>query len=551
MECTLFGIGILTWITFLPVAGMVIVLLLPRESRDTIRWTSLAITILQVILAVIIFARFDRTLAGVNAASGMQFVERATWIDIKSVAWFGRVHIEYFLGIDGISVVMVLLTALVSCIATISSWTIDRSLKGYFALLLLLNTGMMGVFVALDFFLFYVFWEVMLLPMYFLIGVWGGPRREYAAIKFFLYTLLGSVLMLLAMIALYFSTNVYIDAQGVTFSAAEAMKAGTSGLERIHTFNILAMMDPGNMVTGSLLAGWNTSWRFVAYVALFVGFAIKVPLFPFHTWLPDAHVEAPTPVSVILAGVLLKMGAYGMLRISFPVFPDAMRHFSWELALLGVISMVYGALVAMAQTDFKKLIAYSSISHMGIVILGMASMNTQGLTGAVFQMFNHGTITAMLFLIVGVIYDRTHTRGLNEFGGLMNKMPRYAAVMSIAFFAALGLPGLSGFISEVFSLLGAFQTFRTLTIIGAVTIVLTAGYMLWVLQRVFLGTLPEKWQGLTDMDGRETLMLTSLAVIVIFLGIYPSPVLDLMTTSLNSLAGILQHAGAVTMLGAQ
>jgi NADH-quinone oxidoreductase subunit M len=551
MECTLFGIGILTWITFLPVAGMVIVLLLPRESRDAIRWTSLAITILQVILAVIIFTRFDRTLAGVNSAAGMQFVERATWIDIQSVAWFGRVHIEYFLGIDGISVVMVLLTALVSCIATISSWTIDRSLKGYFALLLLLNTGMMGVFVALDFFLFYVFWEVMLLPMYFLIGVWGGPRREYAAIKFFLYTLLGSVLMLLAMIALYFSTNVYIDAQGVTLSVTEAMKAGTAGLERIHTFNIIAMMDPGNLVPGSLLAGWETSWRYIAYVALFIGFAIKVPLFPFHTWLPDAHVEAPTPISVILAGVLLKMGAYGMLRISFPVFPDAMRHFSWELALLGVISMVYGALVAMAQTDFKKLIAYSSISHMGIVILGMASMNTQGMTGAVFQMFNHGTITAMLFLIVGVIYDRTHTRGLNEFGGLMNKMPRYAAFMSIAFFAALGLPGLSGFISEVFSLLGAFQTFQTLTIIGAVTIVLTAGYMLWVLQRVFLGTLPEKWQGLTDMDGRETLMLTSLAVIVIFLGIYPSPVLDLMTTSLNALAGILQQGGAAAMLGAQ
>jgi NADH-quinone oxidoreductase subunit M len=551
MEYTLLGIGILTWITFLPVAGMVIVLLLPRESRDAIRWTSLAITILQVILAVIIFIRFDRTLAGVNSAPGMQFVERATWIDIASVAWFGRVHIEYFLGIDGISVVMVLLTALVSCIATISSWTIDRSLKGYFALLLLLNTGMMGVFVALDFFLFYVFWEVMLLPMYFLIGVWGGPRREYAAIKFFLYTLLGSVLMLLAMIALYFSTNVYIDAQGVTLSVTEAMKTGTAGLERIHTFNIIAMMDPANLVPGSLLAGWETSWRYVAYVALFIGFAIKVPLFPFHTWLPDAHVEAPTPISVILAGVLLKMGAYGMLRISFPVFPDAMRHFSWELALLGVISMVYGALVAMAQTDFKKLIAYSSISHMGIVILGMASMNTQGMTGAVFQMFNHGTITAMLFLIVGVIYDRTHTRGLNEFGGLMNKMPRYAAVMSIAFFAALGLPGLSGFISEVFSLLGAFQTFQTLTIIGAVTIVLTAGYMLWVLQRVFLGTLPEKWQGLTDMDGRETLMLTSLAVIVIFLGIYPSPVLDLMTTSLNTLAGILQQGGAAAMLGAQ
>ncbi len=551
MEFTLLGIGILTWITFLPVVGMVILLLLPKDGKDAIRWTSLGITVLQVILAVVIFSRFDRSMAGVNTVAGMQFVEKGTWIDIPSVAWFGRVHIEYFLGIDGISVVMVLLTALVSFIATISSWKIDRSLKGYFSLLLLLNTGMMGVFVALDFFLFYVFWEVMLLPMYFLIGVWGGPRREYAAIKFFLYTLFGSVLMLLAMIALYFSTNVYIDAAGVIHSIAEGTKSGLAGLEKIHTFNILAMMDPGNMVPGSLLAGWETSWRYLAYIGLFIGFAIKVPLFPFHTWLPDAHVEAPTPISVILAGVLLKMGTYGMLRISFPVFPDAMRHFSWELALLGVISMVYGALVAMAQSDFKKLIAYSSISHMGVVILGMASMNTQGMTGAVFQMFNHGTITAMLFLIVGVIYDRAHTRGVNEFGGLMNKMPRYSAVMVIAFFAALGLPGLSGFISEAFSLLGAFQTFRTLTIIGAVTIVLTAGYMLWVLQRVFLGTLPEKWSGLTDMDGRETFMLVTLAVIVIFLGIYPAPVLDLMNASMNSLAGIMQHAGTTGMVGMQ
>jgi NADH-quinone oxidoreductase subunit M len=544
MEFTILGIGILTWITFLPVVGMVAVLLLPKGSNASVRWTALGFTVLQVVLAVIIYTRFDRAFAG------MQFVEQGTWIDVKSVAWFGRVHIEYFLGIDGISVVMVLLTALISCIATISSFTIDKSVKGYFALLLLLDTGMMGVFVALDFFLFYVFWEVMLLPMYFLIGVWGGPRREYAAIKFFLYTLLGSVLMLLAMLALYFSTNVFLTPAGAIVSVSEAMKSGAQGLEKIHTFSLLAMTDQQNFIPGSLLGGWGTMWRYVAYVALFIGFAIKIPSFPFHTWLPDAHVEAPTPISVILAGVLLKMGSYGLLRISFPIFPDAMRYFSWELALLGVISMVYGALVAMAQTDFKKLIAYSSISHMGIVTLGMASMNTQGITGAVFQMFNHGTITAMLFLIVGVIYDRAHTRGLNEFGGLMNKMPRYSAVMIIAFFAALGLPGLSGFISEVFSLLGAFRTFQTLTIIGAVTIVLTAGYMLWVLQRVFLGTLPEKWNNLTDMNGRETLMLVSLAVIVIFLGIYPAPVLDLMSTSVNSLAGILQHAGMQGMMGA-
>jgi NADH-quinone oxidoreductase subunit M len=544
------GIGILTWLTFLPVLGTILVLVIPKDQWNAMRWSSLAVTALQLVLALVALSGFDRSLAGINTQEGMQFVEKVSWIDIKSVAWFGSVHIEYFLGIDGLSVTMVLLTALISVVAVISSWRIEKSVKGYFAMLLLLDTGMMGVFVALDFFLFYVFWEVMLLPMYFLIGIWGGPRREYAAIKFFLYTLFGSVLMLLAMIALYFSTYVYLGPDGLTYTIAEAARSGMQGLEKVHTFNMLAMMDPANYDPNSLLAGMHTTWRYIVYVALFIGFAIKVPTVPFHTWLPDAHVEAPTPISVILAGVLLKMGTYGMLRISFPMFPDAMTHYAWPLALVGVISMVYGAMVAMAQTDFKKLIAYSSVSHMGVVILGISSMNTQGMVGAVFQMFNHGTITAMLFLIVGVIYDRAHTRGLNEFGGLMNQMPRYAAVMTIAFFAALGLPGLSGFISEAFSLIGAFQTFRTLTIIATLTIVLTAAYMLWVLQRVFLGTLPEKWKNLTDMDMREMAMLVPLAAIVIFLGVYPSPVLDLMNSSMNYLAEILRASGEMTMIGA-
>lgn len=529
----LLGIGVLSWITFLPIIGMLIVLLLPKTEKEAIRWTSAVFTGIQVIVAGFIFSHFNLGMAGVNRPEGFQFVEQSSWIDIKAISWFGRIHIEYFLGIDGISVLMVLLTALISFIAVFASWGIDKSLKGYFALLLLLDTGMMGVFVSLDFFLFYVFWELMLLPMYFLIGVWGGPRREYAAIKFFLYTLFGSVLMLLALLALYFSVSVTDPSTG----------------EKIHTFNMLAMMDPANFDSGSLLAGLNTSWRYIAFIALFIGFAIKVPIFPFHTWLPDAHVEAPTAISVILAGVLLKMGTYGLLRVSFPMFPDAAVHFQLPLALLGFVNIVYGALVAMAQEDFKKLIAYSSISHMGIVVLGMAAMNTQGITGAVMQMFNHGTITAMLFLIVGVLYDRAHTRGLSEFGGLMNQMPKYSGVMVIAFFAALGLPGLSGFISEAFSFLGAFQSFRWITIASTAGIVLTAGYMLWTLQRLFLGTIPDRWKQLTDINGRELFTLVPLAVIVIFLGIYPSPMIDLMTSSVNTLVDVLTKGATVALLG--
>jgi len=523
MELQFLGIGILTWITFVPILGMVAVLLIPKEQRATMKWMAAFVTFLQVVMAVLLYFNFNKSLAGINTAEGMQFVEKATWIDVQSVPWFGRIHIEYFLGVDGLSTPMVLLTALISFIAVFASWNIEKALKGYIAMLLLLDTGMMGVFVSLDFFLFYVFWEVMLLPMYFLIGVWGGPRREYAAIKFFLYTLLGSVLMLLAMIALYFSVTL--------------VDPSTGGV--MHTFNMLAMMDPANFEPGSILAGAATSWRYLAYIALFIGFAIKVPIFPFHTWLPDAHVEAPTAISVILAGVLLKMGTYGLLRISYPMFPEIAREYAWWLAIVAFINIVYGALAAMAQKDFKKLIAYSSISHMGIVLLGMSAMNTQGMMGAVFQMFNHGTITAMLFLIVGVIYDRAHTRDIDAFGGLAITMPKYTGIMTVAFFAALGLPGLSGFISEAFSFLGAFQTFRWITIASTLGIVLTAAYMLWTLQRVFLGKPNEKWASLPDINGRELFTLVPLAVIVIALGIYPSLLLDLMTTSLNHLVTLV------------
>jgi len=399
---------------------MIIILLIPsgndevakEKAQNLFRLVTAGITFLQLIIAILLMTAFDTKLMGVNDPNSMQFVERVNWITLTGLPIFGTLKIEYFIGIDGLSAPMVLLTAIVSFLATFSSWHIKKAAKGYFAMYLLLVTGMMGVFVALDFFLFYVFWELMLLPMYFLIGIWGGPNKEYAAIKFFLYTLFGSVFMLLVMIALYFAVG---------------------------SFNMFDMMDFTKYSPDSLLYGMGNSWRLIAFAALFVGFAIKVPSVPFHTWLPDAHVEAPTPISVILAGVLLKMGTYGMLRIAWPMFPDAVYYFQSWIAVIGMVSIVYGALCALGQhkfgkRDFKKLIAYSSVSHMGYVVLGMASMTSEGMIGAIFQMFNHGTITAMLFMIVGVIYDRAHTRGLDEFGGLATKMPVYTGIMTIAFF---------------------------------------------------------------------------------------------------------------------
>ena len=329
------------------------------------------------------------------------------------------------------------------------------------------------------------------------------------------------------MLGLYFSVNI-----------SDPVTA-----QKMHTFNMLAMMDPKNFVANSLLSGFGTYWRYVAFIALFVGFAIKVPVFPFHTWLPDAHVEAPTAISVILAGVLLKMGTYGLLRVSFPIFPDAMLKYAFPLAILGLINIIYGALCAMAQTDFKKLIAYSSISHMGVVLIGIASLTTQGVAGGVLQMFNHGIVTAMLFLIVGVIYDRAHTRGLDEFGGLANQMPVYTGIMTVAFFAAIGLPGLSEFVSELLSYLGAFQTFKWVAIFSSFGIVLTAGYMLWTLQRVFLGQLPDKWKSLTDVNGRELVAFVPLMIVVIVLGIFPSIMLHPMNASLNHLVDFVQKLG--------
>ena len=529
------GFPILSLITFLPIIGMIIILAMPKQKTTEMKYISLIATALQVVLAVVLLGNYDYSAGGIFQEGSFQFIEKFRWIEITGLSWLGTVKVDYFLGLDGLSMPMVLLTALISFIATISSWNIKQSVKGYFALFLLLDTGMMGVFVSLDLFLFYIFWELMLLPMYFLIGIWGGPRKEYAAIKFFIYTLFGSIFILLVMIGLY-------------FSATELLPGG----ERVFTFNMLALMDQANYSPDGILSPFNpNNLRLIAYLALFVGFAIKIPMFPFHTWLPDAHVEAPTPISVILAGVLLKMGTYGLLRISYPMFPDITRDLMWYIALFGMINIIYGALVALAQKDFKKLIAYSSISHMGYVLLGMASLSTTGITGAVFQMFNHGTITAMLFLIVGVVYDRAHTRGINDFGGLANQMPVYTGFVTVAFFAALGLPSLSGFISEALVFVGAFgeSSIRILAIISTLGILLGAAYMLWTLQRIFFGKLNEKWNQLTDLDAREYVMFIPLTIIIIFLGIYPSAMLDIMNTSMNTLVEFMMNGANNITLG--
>jgi NADH-quinone oxidoreductase subunit M len=519
----------LSLITFLPIVGMLIISFLPRDSKS-IRYAATGITFLQVVLAVMIWMGYNPALGGVNDPNAFQFVEKFEWIRVSGLGIFGNISIDYLMAIDGLSVTMVLLTALISFIGTIASYSIDRNEKGYYLMYLLLCTGMMGVFCALDFFLFFIFWELMLLPMYFLIGLWGGPRREYAAIKFFIYTLLGSVVMLLVMVGLYATTSIP--------GATDLLGQPTT----FHTFNIIDMMNPANHEQGSIFAGVATAWRYAGFLGLFFAFAVKIPMVPFHTWLPDAHVEAPTAISVILAGVLLKMGTYGILRFCYGIFPEIALDLSVWIAWFGFANIIYGALCAMAQKDLKRLIAYSSVSHMGYVLLGISAINTQGITGAVLQMFNHGTITAMLFLCVGVIYDRAQTRGVNEFGGLANQMPKFFAIVVIAFFASLGLPALSAFISEAFVFLGAFQVHQVITILSTLGIILTAAYMLWTLQRMFLGVVPEKWSQLPDINGRELASLAPLAAIVIILGIYPSPIIDLMTTSVNHLVALVHSA---------
>lgn len=501
---------LLDYILWLPLLGALLILFIPSQKKEAIRWSALGTTLLTFILTIVLYLGFDQNVAGMQEQFSVKF------------PWIEQFNIFYSLGVDGISLPMILLTGLLCFLCVLSSWTVEKSVKAYFALFLMLECSVMGVFMSLDFFLFYVFWEVMLIPMFFLIGVWGGENREYAAIKFFLYTFAGSVLMLVGMIALYFLSGKNVD-----------------------SFNILALQ--GGKFSNEILNVFGTTLSFSKFffVMLFIGFAIKVPVFPFHTWLPHAHVQAPTAVSVILAGVLLKMGTYGFLRIAFPIFPEASVYFKEAIAWLGLVNIIYGALCAMAQTDVKKLIAYSSVSHMGFVMVGLAAMTIQGTNGAVLQMFNHGTSTAMMFLMIGVLYERSHHRwivrpdGTKGFGGLYTQLPVFSIIFIISMFASMGLPGLSGFISEALIFLGIYQEFTTITVLAVIGLLIGAAYLLWMFKRMFFGEVIDSVKDYSDMNAREIFYMIPLCVAVIFFGIYPSPVLNIMKASVGSLVELL------------
>lgn len=489
----MFGIDVLTTLIFLPVVGALVLLVLPRNDSWA-RWIALGTTSLTFVLSVPLFFSFD------TGVTTMQFT--------KSVPWIESFGIAYSVGIDGISLFMVLLTTLLMPLCVLAAWKIGDRVKEFMIMMLLLETGMLGVFCALDLFLFYVFWEAMLIPMYFLIGVWGGKRRIYAAVKFFLYTMIGSLLMLVAIAVIVWVTR---DPLGG------------------YSFDLVSLYDKA-------IPHHLHLWLFLAFG---LAFAIKVPMWPFHTWLPDAHVEAPTAGSVILAGVLLKMGTYGFLRFSLPLFPElSIEAVPWMM-LLSVIGIVYGALVAFVQPDVKKLVAYSSVSHLGFVMLGIFAMTIEGVSGGIVQMINHGLSTGALFLLVGVVYDRRHTRLIDDFGGLARVMPAFSVVMLVITLASIGLPGLNGFVGEFLILLGAFTSpvaSRVYAIIAATGVILAAIYMLSMVQRVVFGKVThEENRHLPDLSVREWVTLLPLVIGCFWIGLYPKPVLDRVEPTVTAL----------------
>jgi NADH-quinone oxidoreductase subunit M len=484
-------------VVFLPLAGGAILLVVNRQREALIKHLAFGVSVLTFLVSLQLYRGFQLNVPG------MQFKEQRHWITIPQF----DVKVEYLVGVDGISLLLILLTTFLTAVAILSSYTaITTSVKEYMICMLLLETGMLGVFVALDLVLFYVFWEGMLIPMYFLIGVWGGPRRIYATIKFFLFTMAGGVLMLVGIIALYY------------------LNGGRPGAE--FTFDLLK-------IYGLELPFATQAWLFLAFA---VAFAIKVPMFPFHTWLPDAHVEAPTAGSVILAGVLLKMGTYGFLRFALPLFPEATRYFTPLFSWLAIIGILYGALVSMVQPDLKKLVAYSSVSHLGFVMLGIFALTIQAVEGAILQMINHGLSTGALFLIVGMIYERRHTRMIEDFGGLARVIPVFTAFFMIVTLSSIGLPGLNGFVGEFLILVGTFRVNLLYAVLATSGVILAAVYMLWMFQRVMFGTVTrDENRRLADLTPREIACLVPVVLLIVWIGIYPRPFLVPMEASVKQL----------------
>ena len=500
---------ILSLITFLPLAGVLVLLFIPGENHGLLRGFTLAVTILTFLLSLPLVTGFVTN-------ADYQFVLNMPWIQA------GPFRMNYHVGIDGISLWLVMLTTFIMPIAVLSTWkAVEEKVKGYMACLLLLQVGMIGAFISIDLFLFYIFWEVMLIPMYFIIGIWGGKNRIYAAVKFFIYTMVGSLLMLVALIVLYF-------------------KGLSMGVTDFSLLNFFGMnLDPTTQ-----------TWMFLAFA---LAFAIKVPMFPLHTWLPDAHTEAPTAGSVILAAVLLKMGTYGYVRFAMPLFPNAVEKFTPLIATLSVIGIIYASLVAMVQEDVKKLVAYSSVAHLGFVMLGVFSLNQMGLQGGMLQMLNHGVSTGALFLIVGFIYERRHTRLITDFGGLSKQMPIFATIFMIVTFSSIGLPGTNGFVGEFLVLLGSFESnLRWYAIIASSGVILSAVYMLWMFQRVMFGKLDNpKNQKLLDLDAREITIMVPLVFMIFFMGLYPTPFTRTMAPALDKIIQQTRLAQPVTAVQPQ
>lgn len=489
---------ILSLVIFFPLVGMVVILFLPKDRHNAIRWTALIASSITFVISLVMLSWFDGT------SAELQMAVRLPWFQLAGV------DIEYSLGVDGLSVLLVMLTTFLTPLSILSTWSaVQERVKEFMAFFLLLEVGMLGVFIALDLFLFYVFWEFTLVPMYFLIGIWGGPRRIYAALKFFLYTMAGSILMLIAILWL-----------GINFN----------------TFSVPDLIARGNIPLGI------QTWLFLAFAA---AFAIKVPMWPLHSWLPDAHVEAPTAGSVILAGVLLKMGTYGFLRFNIPLFPEAAIQFAPWMAALAVIGIIYGAAVSYAQKDVKKLVAYSSVSHLGFVILGLFALNPQGIQGGILQMINHGLSTGALFIIVGMVYERRHTRDMDDFGGLWKVMPIYAALTLVVTLSSMGLPGLNGFVGEFTILLGSFGSkaigSKWFAGLAASGVILAAIYLLFMFQKLFLGPVDkEENKILKDLNWREIVTLVPIVMFIFFIGLYPKPFFDLMAPSVDKIVTTLQ-----------